>query len=160
MDKTIMINVWIQIINLLIFFFVFKKFFAWPVVEAVEKRKQMLDQFKNADDVLQKKLAEAEEQKQVLINEWLEHKNKLIEQAKQQWEHHRNSILEQAEYEKNTILEKWKQQLSNEKKELEKSWEDSVKRWIYTVYEKLFQEDKDFAKKYTDKIALENIDKK
>lgn len=157
-NGTIILNVWVQIINLLIFFFIFKKFLAWPILDAVEKRKKMLEQFKNADEVLQNKLLEAEEHKKELIEEGLAHKNKLIEQAKQQWKIHIDSILKQAEYEKNNILEKWKQQLENERKELENSWEDSVKTWIYSVYEKLFNEDKEFVKKYTDKITLKNIE--
>lgn len=152
----VIINVLIQIVNLVIFFFVFKYLFAWPIVQAVEKRKKILNQFKNADEILQKKLTEAEEEKQKLIQEGIEHKNKLLQEAKQQSERYRQFIIEQAEYEKNNIIEKWKQEIENERKELEKYWEESVKKGIYTIYEKLIWKDEDFIKKYTDKVNLKD----
>lgn len=156
MDKIVLINVLVQIVNLAIFFFIFKKFFAWPIIETVEKRKKMLDQFKNADDILQKKLTEAEEEKHKLIQEGIEHKNKIILEAKEQADKNLKSAMEQAEYEKSNILERWKQELENEKKQLETSWEDSVKKGIYTIYEKLIWKDEDFVKKYTEKVNLKD----
>ena len=156
MDMGVIINVLIQIVNLVIFFFIFKQFFAWPIVEAVEKRKKMLEQFKNADDILQKKLDESEKQKQKLIQEGVEHKNKIIQEAKKQSKQHLKAIIEQAEYEKNNILEKWKQEIENEKQELENSWENSVKKGIYLIYEKLIWKDEEFIKKYTEKVNLKD----
>lgn len=156
MDNSTIINVLVQIVNLVIFFFIFSYFFAWPIVEAVDKRKKMLEQFKNADDILQKKLTEAEEEKKKLIQEWIEHKNKLIQEAKDQANKDRQSIIEQAEYEKNNIIEKWRQEIENERKELEKSWEDSVKKGIYTIYEKLIWKDDEFIKKYTKQVDLKD----
>ena len=133
----IIINVAVQLVNLVIFFLIFKHFLAWPIIEAVEKRKEMLDQFKNADEILQKKLQEAEEEKKKLIEEGKEHKNKLLIEAKQEAENNRKSVLEKAEREKQAILEKAEQKIASEKEELEKSWSDSVKKWVYAVYEKL-----------------------
>jgi len=135
----IIINVWVQFVNLVIFFLIFKFFLAWPIVEAVEKRKEMLNQFKNADEILQKKLAEAEEEKKKLIEEGMEHKAKLLAEAKQEAEKIRAGILEQAEREKIAIIEKAEQKIKSEKEELEKSWTDSVKKWVYAVYEKLYR---------------------
>lgn len=152
---TIILNMWIQLLNLIIFFVVFKIFFAWPIVEAVEKRKKMLDELKNADEILKKKLEEAEREKKSIIEEWLIHKNKLIEEAKEEANQKKKSILEQAEREKEAIIQKWEQQIKSEKEELEKSWEDSVKRWIYSIYEKLvWENNKEFIKQYTDKVVL------
>lgn len=151
---TIILNMWIQLLNLIIFFVVFKIFFAWPIVEAVEKRKKMIDELKNADEILKKKLEEAEREKKSIIEEWLIHKNKLIEEAKQDAEQKRKSILEQAEREKSTIVQKWEQEIKSEKEELENQWEKSVKKWIYTVYEKLVWWNEEFIKQYTDKVAL------
>ncbi len=152
---TIILNMWIQLLNLIIFFVVFKIFFAWPIVEAVEKRKKMLDELKNADEILKKKLEEAEREKKSIIEEWLIHKNKLIEEAKEEANQKKKSILEQAEREKEAIIQKWEQQIKSEKEELEKSWEDSVKRWIYSIYEKLvWENNEEFIKQYTDKVVL------
>ncbi len=151
---TIILNMWIQLLNLIIFFVVFKMFFAWPIVEAVEKRKKMLNELKNADEILKKKLEEAEREKKSIIEEWLIHKNKLIEESKQEAEQKRKSILEQAEREKNAIIQKWEQQIKSDKEELEKEWEKSVKKWIYTVYEKLVWWNEGFIKQYTDKVVL------
>ena len=152
-NMDILINVWVQFINLLVFFFVFYYLFAWPIVKAVEKRKEMLEQFKNADEILQKKLAEAEEEKKKLIEEWKEHKNKLLMEAKQEAENARQAILEQADRERKAILEKAEQKIASEKEELEKSWADSVKKWVYAVYEKLVQDkNPEFMDKYVENI--------
>ncbi len=150
--STIILNAAVQFINLLIFFGVFYFFFAGPIVEAVEKRRKMLDQFKNADEILQKKLQEAEEQKKALIDEGLAHKAKLLEEAKKEAEQVRQSILEQAEREKNNIIEKAKLQLDSEKEELEKAWEDSVKKAVLLIYQKLISKDTQAVEKY-----LENV---
>jgi len=151
----VVINILVQIVNLVIFFFIFKTF-AWPIINAVEKRKKMLEQFKNADKILQKKLAEAEDKKQKIIQDGIEHKNRLIQEAKKQADKNLKSSIKQAEYEKNNILEKWKQEIKNEQKDLENSWEDSVKKGIYLIYEKLIWKDKEFIKKYTEKVNLKD----
>ncbi len=151
----ILINVWVQLVNLVIFFLIFKIFLAWPIVEAVEKRKQMLEQFKNADEILQKKLEEAENEKKKLIEEWKEHKNKLLMEAKQEAENTKQAILEQAEREKQAMIEKAEQKIASEREELEKSWADSVKKWIYAVYEKLVQDkNPEFMDKYIENIKI------
>ena len=141
----IIINVWVQIVNLLIFFFIFYKFLAWPIVSAVEERKNILKQFKNIDKILSKKKEEAEQEKQKLIKEWLEHKDKLILEAKKEAEIIRNKILLQAEKEKEALLNKAKQQLEAEKLELEKEWENSVKKTAYLIYEKIIKDKDSFV---------------
>lgn len=154
-NMDIIINVWVQIINLAIFFFIFYKFLAGPIIEAVEKRKEMLEQFKNAEDILAKKRQEAEEEKKKLIEEGQEHKNKILLEAKQEAEKIKKSILEQAEREKETLLEKAKQQIEAEKKELENEWEKSVKQAAYLVYEKIVQDkDASVIDKYIKSINL------
>ena len=151
---TIILNMSVQLLNLIIFFVIFKIFFAWPIVEAVEKRRNMLNQLKNADEILKNKLADAEQEKKALIESWIIHKNKLIEEAKKEAVEKRQTILEQAEREKQAIIQKWEQQLHSEKEELEKGWEKSVKSWIYAVYEKLVWWNERFIKQYTDNIVL------
>ena len=151
----IIINVWVQIINLAIFFFIFYKFLAGPIIEAVEERKKILEQFKNAEEILEKKKQEAEEEKKKLIQEGLDHKNKILLEAKQEAEKIKSSILEQAEREKEAILEKAKQQIESEKKELESKWEDSVKKAVYLVYEKVVNDkNPEVLDKYIESIKL------
>ena len=151
----VLINVWVQLLNLIIFFFIFKKFFAWPIVEAVEKRKQMLEQFKNADEILEKKKQEAEQEKKKLIEEWKDHKAKLLMEAKQEADQMKQQILEQAEREKQAILEKAEQKIQSEKEELEKSWSDSVKKGVYAVYEKLVNDkNPELIDKYVENIKI------
>jgi len=152
-NMDIIINVWVQFVNLVIFFLIFRYLLAGPIIEAVEKRKEMLEQFKNADEILQKKLAEAEQEKKRLIEEGKEHKTKLLMEAKQEAENTKQAILEQAEREKQAIIEKAEQKIASEKEELEKSWSDSVKKWVYAVYEKLVQEkNPEFMDKYIENI--------
>jgi len=174
----IIINITVQIINLAIFFFIFYKFLAWPIIDAVEKRKEMLNQLKNADEILEKKLKEAEEKKEMLnqiknadeilkkklkeaeekkdalIEEGMTHKNKIIEEAKQEAENVKKSILVEADRERENIIKKWAQEIENIKKDLEKSWTDSVKKWIYSVYEKIvWEKDETIINKYVSKIT-------
>jgi len=150
--STMLLNAGIQLVNLIIFFAIFYYFLAGPVVEAVEKRKKVLEQFKNADEILQKKLKEAEEQKAKLIEEGVQHKNKLIQQAKQEAEQIKTSILEQAEREKQAILEKAKVEIQTEKEELEREWEKSVKQAVLAIYQKLVGEEDEFVKKYIENV--------
>ena len=150
--STIVINSLIQLANLVIFFLLFYYFLAWPIIEAVEKRKKMLEQFKNADEILKKKMEEAEQQKLKLIQEWVDHKNKLIQQAKEEAEQIKDAIIQQAEREKQAMLEKAKVQIQMEKEELEKAWEQSVKKAVLLIYNKLIWNEDDVVKKY-----LENV---
>ncbi len=150
--SVMLINAWIQLLNLVIFFAVFYYFLSAPIVKAVEKRKKILEQFKNADEILQKKLKEAEEQKKRLIEEWNKHKNKLIQQAKEEAEQIKSSIIEQAEREKQSIIEKAKIEIQVEKEELEKNREKAVKQSVIAIYQKLIWEEDEFVRKYIENI--------
>ncbi len=152
-SSTVIINVLVQIVNIAIFFGIFYYFLAAPLAEAIEKRKKILEQFKNADEILQKKLKEAEEEKVRIIQEGVEHKNKLIMQAKEEAEQIKASILEQAERERKNLLEKAEIELKSQKEELEKEWENSVKKAVFAIYEKLLN-DKNTAvlEKYIENI--------
>ena len=149
----ILLNIFVQFVNIVIFFVIFKKFFAGKIIEAVERRKLFLERLKNAEKEYVWKIREAEKKKKFLIEEWITIKGKIIDDAKLIAVKEKEAIINQAEINKNKILEKSKVKLEIEKKELELARVDSVKETSLLLCKKIIWE-KEMMEKYLDKVIV------
>lgn len=148
-----LINVFFQAVNLVIFFWIFKYFFADKIISAVEERKQMLDKIKNAEKEYNDIVENAKSESESIINKALDHENKIIEEAKSTAEKKKEEIIQQAQKEADKIKDSAKEEFENYKKELEENWEEWVKRTSKEVVKKIFGEDKSLQDEYISKLA-------
>lgn len=148
-----LLNVFFQAANLVIFFFIFKYFFADKIMNAVEERKQMLDRIKHAEEEYNNIIENAKSESENIINRALEHENKIMEEAKSSAEKKKEELIEQANKEAEKIKESAKEEYENYKKELEENWEEWVKRTSKEVVRKIFGEDKSLQDEYISKLA-------
>jgi F-type H+-transporting ATPase subunit b len=151
----VLINVAIQIINILIFFLVFKYFFADKILEAVEERKKLLEKIKKAEEEYQRIIAEAEEKKKQILQEAEEHKKKIIEEAEALAKQKAEQIIKEAQRKADEIIENAKAEAYKLKKELEDQWAESVKYTAKLVVNKLFEENKELQDQYLQKLIEE-----
>lgn len=74
----ILLNIGVQVLNLVLFFWLFVHFVGKKVVQAYEERKALLHKLANADDMYQEKLAEAQKEVDSLLVEATKQKQQII----------------------------------------------------------------------------------
>jgi len=151
----IILNVLIQVINILIFFWVFKYFFADAIVNAIEERRKLINKLKNAEQEYKMMIEKAEGEKKQIIEEALQHKNQIIEEARALALKEKEKIIEEAKRKAKEIVDNAKAEWEKLKKQLEETWEESLKYTTKLVVRKLFNEDKDLKEEYLKKLIEE-----
>ena len=151
----IIVNVIVQIFNLVIFFLVFKYFFADQILEAIENRKKMLEKIKKAEDEYEKIIEKAEEEKNNILREAERHKKQILEEAEALAKERAKQIIEEAKRKADDIVENAKAEAYKLKKELENWWLQSVKYTTKLVVSKIFEENKDLQDQYLEKLISE-----
>lgn len=151
----ILLNVVAQIVNLLIFFFLFKWLLADKIVAVVEKRKESIDKIKRADEEYEKIVAQSKQEAEKIEKEALEYKNNTISAAKQEADSKKEKILEEANRKAESIIENANQEIRQKQKDMEEEWEYNIREVSKMVVKKLFEEDSWLKDKYLDKVVKE-----
>jgi F-type H+-transporting ATPase subunit b len=149
------VNVLIQIINIVLFFVLFRFFLAQPIVEAIEKRKKLLDKIKNAEQEYQRLIEEAQQEKRKILEEAEKHKLQIIEEAKATALKEKEKIISDAKRKADDIIESAKAEAEKLKKMLEENWLSSVKYTTKLVINKLFNENKQLSDQYLETLIKE-----
>lgn len=144
----IIINVLVQIVNIAIFFWVVihfaGKYIAKEVETKIEKEKKLAD----ADAEYMRLMTDAEEQKQILLDEALEHKSRLVAEWKDLAEQEKEKILTEANREAKIIVEKAQQEAKRKARDLDAHFEEGVKTTSLALVKKLFADSKDVKESY------------
>ncbi len=144
-----------QIINFWIIFWLFSKFAAKPLANAIEGRKEMLQKLKNADKAYEEKIELAKEETKKIVQDWIERKEKLILEAGVLAGQKRDEIMSDAKLQANKILELAEKKSKIMEEELEKTFVDWVKRTSLLVVKKLIKKDKEISSFYLDEAIKE-----
>lgn len=140
---TIKIDVLIvQIINVAILFFFFKKLFWDTLIEEIAQRRAMTQKLEKAYKEYDALIAEANAKKEEILAEAMSHKKWLVAEAtalaKQEWE----KIIEKAMIEAKMLVEKAEKEASAQKHDMEKSFANWVKQSAMAMLKKLFSSNK------------------
>ncbi len=128
----------VQIINVAILFFLFKKLFWDTLIEEISKRRAMTTKLEQADKEYASLIAEATEKKEQILDEALAHKKKLVTEAQELAKQEQEKILGKATHEAHTIIEKAQKEAAAQKRDFENSFEQGVKQSALAMVKKLF----------------------
>lgn len=144
-----------QIINFLIIFFLFKKFFGDKIITLVEERRLLIKRLKKADQEYQNIINSAKEEADTLLQDTQKKKEQLLSKAKKSAEEAKLDILSLAQKEASQITKNAEQKAEHLQKEIYKERESSVKSTTKLVVTKLLQKDAKLQEAYLDTLIKE-----
>jgi F0F1-type ATP synthase membrane subunit b/b' len=153
---TIKIDVLIvQIINIGLLLFLFKKLFGDAIVAEIKNRKELMSKITNADGEYKKIIDTAEEEKMKLIEEGKAHKAHLLQEAKKVAAETEQSLKAKAHEEAQSILSAAELKAQSYKKEIDIEFIGAVKQTAKSVVKKLINTDKEIQSQYLDQLISE-----
>lgn len=156
--STILLNMGFQIINLIIFFFIFKFMFWGKISKSLKERKELISKLKNADEEYENLITKAHEEKSSIIDEALDHKKSIINEAKTLAEKEKNKIIDWANKKAEDIVSSAQMQANEMQKSLEAGFEKWVKDTVKVVVKKIINENASLQDQYLDNL-IKNVKK-
>lgn len=150
---TILLNVWVQILNLVIFFLIFKKLIWDKITAGLSKRQELMNKLKNADQEYEERIEKARKRRREIVDEGIIAKNKMLEEAKVEAMKEKEDILKQANLEKENIISSSQDKMEQDRKNMEEEWVDSVKKTSLAIFDKVVGE-KEVMGEYLDKVVI------
>lgn len=144
-----------QLINFWILFWLYKKFLAKPMIEAIEEKRSLTKKLENADQEYHNMLEKAEKESQKIIQEAVNKKNSIIADAGAVAENQQKEILEKAHKKAEDMIIKAKQDAQKIEWELNASFEQWVKKTTELVVKKLLNSDKSLQQEYVNNLIQE-----
>jgi F0F1-type ATP synthase membrane subunit b/b' len=144
-----------QLINFSIIFFMFKWLLWDKLTQWLLSRKQQLEKLQNSQYVVEETKAEAEKEKERIIQEGIAYKHKLLEEAKAQAAHLEEELVEAAKYKASQYLDDAKKKAADLDRELKEWFVDGVKATTKLVVNKLFEKDIDLKEEYVQELLQE-----
>lgn len=151
----VIINVVFQMLNIAIFFFFFIKFAGNAISKSIQDKIDKEKKLADADAEYARLIADAQEQKKVLLDEALTHKNQLVAEGKALADTEYKKIVEQATRDSKNILDKAVQDAELKGRDLDAHFEQGVKSTALSVIKKLFASDKKLQEGYLDSLVDE-----
>jgi len=141
-----------QIINFGIIFFLFSKFAAKPLSNAIEERRELLKKLKHADEVYNQKIKEAELKAEEIIAVGTTTKESMIHDATTIASKKQKEMITEAESKAEKIIQDGEARAASLQSDLQKDFELWLKKTSLMVVKKLLATDKDIESKYLDAI--------
>ncbi len=147
----------VQIINVLILFFIFRKLFGKTLVEEIQKRKDLTKKLQTAETEYDALIAKAYQEKEGILSEALSHKQHLIQEALSLAEDVKKQTIAKAETQAQDIIAKAQRETVAAKQELMAQYESGVKKTASLVVEKIFHTNTAVQESYIDMITKEAL---
>ncbi len=144
----IIINVFIQLLNIAIFFFFFIKFAGNVISKALDEKIIKEKRLADADKEYDRLIADAQAQKEHLLDEALAHKKLLVAEAKALAEQEKQKTLDQTKHEAQIILDKASKEAELKGRDLDAHFVQGVKTAALMMVKKLFASNKDVQESY------------
>lgn len=152
---SILINVAVQIVNLVIFFWIFKRFFGGKIMDWVRARNELIEKIKHAESEYEKIVSDAKHQSETIVQEALMHKTHILTEAEQLASMEKQKIIDQATKKSEDIIKNAELQSERLKTELEENWATWVKNTAKVLVKKLIHSNPDLQDKYIDSLLDE-----
>lgn len=150
----------IQIINVLLLLYIFKKLFWSTLTQEVAKRRELTRKLQAAEVEYNSVIAQANHEKEVILAQAIEHKKHLLAEAELAARKNTEIILAQAWQQASVILQNAENQAVGMRRDLENSRADSVKHTAWLLLKKIFKKDVSIKQEYLDMILQETDYKK
>lgn len=147
----------VQIVHVLILFWVFKKLIWNSLTDALQNRKSLMSKLLDADKVYEQALTDAQQKADEIIQDWMQHRNKLIEEGKLLAEQKAEEVIEKARHDADSLIAKIKADEDQMRRDLEENFAMWVRRTTEVVVKKLLKEDTALKNEYMDQLIKEVI---
>lgn len=138
----------VQIINVSILFYFFKKLFGDTLIEEIAKRRAMTLKLEQADKEYASLIADAHAQKEQILAEALAHKKWVVAEAEDLAKQKKEEILAKASSEAKFLLDKAAKDAESQKQDMAKGFEQGVKQTALVMVKKLFTNNKQASTTY------------
>jgi F0F1-type ATP synthase membrane subunit b/b' len=145
----------IQIVNVLILFWIFKSLFGSTLIEEIAKRRALTDKLRQAEEEYDRLLDQAEAEKNRIIEEALAHKKHLILEAQDFSKKEREKLIRKAEDDAARIIQKAQEDADLKQRDLDSHFVQGVKNTSLALIEKMFASKKDLQKNYLEGLIEE-----
>lgn len=146
--STVLLNVGIQILNLIIFFLLFKFLLGDKVAKELEERELLLKKIKNAESEYNDIIQQAEVQKDGILADALEKQKSILKEWELLNKKLNQEILDDSQRKADEIIKHAATETKRVQDELTKNWESAVKSTTKLVVQKLLKEKKDLQDDY------------
>ncbi|MEI6773572.1 MAG: hypothetical protein WCL18_01805 [bacterium] len=155
---TVVLNIGIQILNLVIFFLLFKFLLGDKLAKELEEREYLLKKIKNAETEYNDIIQKADTQKDNIIADAIQKQKKIIQEGELLNKKFNQEILEDAKKKANDIVNNASNETKRIQDELVKNREMAVKTTSKSVVKKILQDKPELQDTYL-KTLIEDIEK-
>ena len=149
---TILLNIGIQIINIVIFFLLFK-FLLWDKISKwLEERERLIKKLKNADHEYQKILDKAKEESTEIIAHAKKHSEAILYEGESLAKERSKAILEEGEHKAKAVILQAQKEAKKLEENLTNNWSSSLKSTSKLLVKKILWSDEKLQEKYLDSL--------
>lgn len=145
----------IQILHIVILFWIFKKIIGDSLANALMERKWLMHKLEHAEEVFKQRIKEAEEEAEKIRQEALANKISIIAEAGIVAAKKQEQILDDASRKAEDLLNDAEKRAKALGDDLEKNFVDGVKKTAITVVKKLINNSKELENAYLESIVKE-----
>ncbi len=145
----------IQIINIGILFWLFKKLIGGFLIQEIKERKDLMKKLEHAEDAFKQRMREAEEEAEKIIQESLDKKTSIIAEAGAIATKRQQEMLDEASRKAQSVLNDAEKRAKAFNDDLEKNFVDGVKKTTMSVVKKLVHGNKELESAYLDSVVNE-----
>ena len=152
-----------QLLNFLVFFFIYTKFIAKPFNEYVAKQKQAEADRQTLTEGLAKREEQMKAEQEKLKNELKKERETILAEAKKDVENVRAELIQKAEADAKEIVERSKKQLEGEREEMVKEMKDQTIELSVAIVSKALSDSltpdaqKNITKNILEKVSKEDL---
>lgn len=147
--STVILNVVIQIVNIVVFFFLFIKLVGKSITNALVIRIEKEKKLAHAEEAYNTRIDEAKKISDIIIQEAHSHKVTIERESEIIAKQKRDEILQEAARKADVIIDNANKQAKLLHAQMENKFVDAVKSSVHLVVDKLF-ENKDVHSTYVD----------
>lgn len=151
-NQTILYNVLTQAVNLIIFFLIFKYFFAKKIVDGLSERKDLIAKLQNADEEYKTIVTSAESAAKEIIWEANTMKKEIIDEANMLAKQKAEALIWEAELKAWNMLKTTEVQIKGLEQDLKDNYEIMVKTTAGSYLKKIFDKEPDMQSAYLEKV--------
>ena len=150
--QTVVINILVQLLNLILFFWLFKHFFGKKIVAGLEERKLLIDKLQNADEEYANMVIKANNAASEIIADANIRKKAMLEETVVIANQKADEIIWQASNKAEGIVSTAQVQAKALEVDLKNNYESMVKTTAGSYLKKIFDKEPDLQSAYMDKV--------
>ena len=154
--STVLLNVGIQILNLVIFFLLFKFLLGDKVAKELEEREMTIKKLKNAESEYNAIIQQAEKKKDLMLTDALQKQKTILQEGEILNKRRNQEIIEEANRKAEEIMVQASAESKRMQEELAQNREVAVKKTTKSVVKKLLNTEKDLQDAYL-KTLIDDI---